>query len=116
MATPEQVQAAKAQANADSGRVIELRAKIEFLQVELAQAVATFQALKAAAAAALMAETTPLEIKKGMAVHTPKGGGVVSRAYGNGNCSVLLNKRDRKGREIMFNFSASELTEAGHDD
>lgn len=55
MATHEQIQAAKAQANADSNRVIELRAKIEFMQVELAQAVETFRA-SMTAAAALMAE------------------------------------------------------------
>lgn len=62
MATPEQIQAAKAQANADSNRVIELRAKIEFMQVEMAQAVATFQASKAAAVA-LMAEAADREYK-----------------------------------------------------
>ena len=38
MATPKQIQAAKAQVNADAGRVIELRARIEMMQDELAEA------------------------------------------------------------------------------
>lgn len=109
----EKIKAARAQAQTDAGRAIELRAKLVMLQDELAEAEAVAAASKAAAIALMdeAAEPAPLEIKTGMAVCTPQGAGTVVRMYGE-NCAVLLNKRDRKGKETIFNFSVSELANA----